>query len=176
MQIEEKIEYNIDPQLHSEITRLRNDCFPEHSTERSYLKQLPHFRFLAYEDGILVGQMGIDHRVISVGKSVFSIFGVIDLCISSSYRNRGIATALLEQLSALAKEKGIDFLFLVADDYRLYQKNGFQPISTDLTWLRIDEHKNYGVGMEHIENELMIKQTGKKVWPDEPVDLLGYLF
>ncbi|MCA9006092.1 MAG: GNAT family N-acetyltransferase [Planctomycetaceae bacterium] len=176
MQIEEKIEYDINPQLHDEITRLRNDCFPEHSTNRSYFKQLPHFRFLAYEEGLLVGQMGIDHRVISVGESVFSIFGVIDLCVSSSYRNRGIATALLEQLSALAREKGIDFLFLVADDYRLYEKNGFQPVSTSLTWLRIDEHKNYGVGMERIENELMIKQTGKKVWPDEPVDLLGYLF
>ena len=176
MQIEEKIEYDIAPQLHNEITRLRNDCFPESSKERSYFKQLPHFRFLAYEDGILVGQMGIDHRVISVGKSVFSIFGVIDLCISSGYRRRGIASELLEQLSALAKEKGIDFLFLVADDPRLYEKNGFQLISTSLSWLRIDDHKNYGVGIERFENELMIKQTGEKIWPDEPVDLLGYLF
>ncbi len=176
MHIEEIIEYDIDPQLHDEITRLRNDCFPEDSKERSYFKQLPHFRFLAFEDEILVGQMGIDHRMISVGNSVFSIFGVIDLCIATSYRNRGIASELLEQLSALASEKRIDFLFLVADDHRLYQKNGFQFISTDLTWLRIDEHINYGVGRERFENELMVKQTGKKFWPDGPVDLLGYLF
>ncbi|WP_261342974.1 GNAT family N-acetyltransferase [Gimesia algae] len=166
----------MDPQLHDEITALRNDCFPENSQARSYFKQLPHFRFLAYEDGILVGHMGIDHRMISVGKSVFSIFGVIDLCISSGYRRRGIASEILDQLSALAKAKGIDFLFLVADDHRLYEKNGFRLISTDLTWLKIDEHKNYGVETERIEKELMIKQTGKKVWPDEPVDLLGYLF
>ncbi|WP_417380776.1 GNAT family N-acetyltransferase [Gimesia sp.] len=176
MQIDHKIEYDINPQLHDKITELRNACFPEDSKPRSYFKQLPHFRYLAYEDGILVGQMGIDHRVISVGKSVFSIFGVIDLCISRSYRSRGIASELLEQLSALAEEKGIDFLFLVADDHRLYETHGFQIISTSLTWLRIDEHKNYGVGSERIEKELMIKQTGKKVWPDEPVDLLGYLF
>ncbi|QDT89927.1 Acetyltransferase (GNAT) family protein [Gimesia algae] len=107
---------------------------------------------------------------------MFSIFGVIDLCISSGYRRRGIASEILDQLSALAKAKGIDFLFLVADDHRLYEKNGFRLISTDLTWLKIDEHKNYGVETERIEKELMIKQTGKKVWPDEPVDLLGYLF
>lgn len=176
MQIVEKIEYDIDPQLHNEITEIQNDCFPENSKERSYFKQLPHFRYLACEDEILIGHMGIDHRVISVGKSVFSIFGVIDLCISSRYRRIGIASEMLEQLSTLAKEKGIDFLFLVADDHRLYEKNGFQLISTDLTWLKIDEHKNYGVGIERIEKELMIKQTGKKVWPDEPVDLLGYLF
>ena len=159
MHIEEKIEHDIDPQLQDEITRLRNDCFPEDSKERSYFKQLPHFRFLAFEDEILVGQMGIDHRMISVGNSVFSIFGVIDLCIATSYRNRGIASE-----------------FLVADDHRLYQKNGFQFISTDLTWLKIDEHINYGVGRERFENELMVKQTGKKIWPDGPVDLLGYLF
>ncbi|MDF1746044.1 MAG: GNAT family N-acetyltransferase [Gimesia sp.] len=176
MQIDHKIEYDIDPQLHDEITELRNDCFPEDSKARSYFKQLPHFRYLVYENGILVGQMGIDHRVISVGNSVFSIFGVIDLCISRSYRRRGIASELLERLSALAEKKEIDFLFLVADDHRLYENNGFQLISTSLTWLRIDEHKNYGIGSERIEKELMIKQTGKQVWPDEPVDLLGYLF
>jgi hypothetical protein len=58
----------------------------------------------------------------------------------------------------------------------LYEKSGFKKISLNLAWLRIDEHKNYGVGKEQIENEVMIKQIGKKIWSDGPVDLLGYLF
>ncbi len=40
----------------------------------------------------------------------------------------------------------------------------------------IDEHENLGVATERIEKELVIKQIGKRVWPNEPVDLLGYLF
>lgn len=124
MQIDEKIEYDIKPQVHQKITELRNRCFPKNSKDRSYFKQLPHFRYLAYEDGILVGQMGVDHRVISVSEQVFIIFGVIDLCVSSDYQDRGIASTLLKRLSALAEDK----------------------------------------------------QIGEKVWPDGPVDLLGYLF
>lgn len=176
MRIEEKIEYDIEPQMHGEIMSLRNACFPENAKERSYFKQLPHFRYLAYENQLLVGQMGVDHRVVSVGHSIFSIFGVIDLCVSRDYRGNGIATEMLKRLSALAKEKGIDFLFLVADDHRLYVRHGFRLISPYLAWLRIDDHRNYGVGFERIENQLMIKQIGEQVWPDEPVDLLGYLF
>lgn len=176
MKIIKKIEYNITPILHGEITRLKNDCFPEHSKPRSYFKQLPHFRFLAYEDDKLVGHMGVDHRVISVGESIFTIFGVIDLCVSSQYERRGIASKMLCKVSSLATQKGIDFLFLVADNHKLYEKNGFLMISTFLSWLRISDHKNYGVAVERIENELMIKQIGSKAWPDEPVDLLGYLF
>lgn len=175
-QIIEKIEYDIEPSLHEEITKLRNACFPSTAKDRSYFKQLPHFRYLAYEDGRLVGHMGIDHRVISVGNAIFSIFGIIDLCISGCSQGKGIASAMLERVSGLAKEKRIDFLFLVADDHRIYEKNGFKLISNYLVWLRIHEHKSYGVGIERIEKELMIKQIGEKIWPDEPVDLLGYLF
>lgn len=93
-----------------------------------------------------------------------------------SHRKKRIATEILNLLSELAKEKSIDFLFLVADYKRLYLKNGFEAISSYCCWLRIDEHKNYGVALEKIENEFMIKQIGTKTWSDEPIDLLGYMF
>lgn len=177
MRIEQIIEYDIEPRLHDAIIALKNCCFPDTAKPRSYFKQLPHFRYLAYEDDTLVGHMGVDHRVISVGESVFTIFGVIDLCVSENHRGKGVASKMLEQLSTLAKAKNIDFLFLVASDHRLYEKNGFQLISTYLTWLRINDHKNYGVVVEKIDEELMIKQIGQKHWPNhDPVDLLGYLF
>lgn len=176
MRIEQIAEYEIGPRLHEEITRLRNVCFPDHARDRSYFKQLPHFRYLAFEEGALVGQMGVDHRVISVGGTVARIFGVIDLCVSHAHQGKGIASQMLEQVTELAAAKGVDFLFLVADDQRLYRRNGFTPITAHLSWLRIDEHQNHGVASERIENELMIKRIGEKDWPGDSVDLLGYLF
>lgn len=176
MEIIKIIEFDIKEATHGQITRLRNICFPETKVERSYYKQLPHFRYLAFENDLLIGHMGVDYRVISVGNCIFKIFGVIDLCVIPTHRNQGIATKILNLLSELAKEKYIDFIFLVADNKKVYLKNGFEVVSNYCSWLRIDEHKNYGVAFEIIEDEFMIKQIGIKTWCNEPIDLLGYMF
>ena len=176
MKINRIIEFDISQELHQQITELRNSCFPENSKPRYYYKQLPHFRYLVFVEDTLVAQMGVDHRVIRVGDSVFTIFGVIDLCVEQSYRQQGIASKLLSSLTTLAQAKSIDFLFVVVKDKRIYSKNGFQDISNYCFWLRIHEHKNYGVAVEKIQDEFMIKQIGDKQWVNEPIDLLGYMF
>jgi len=82
---------------------------------------------------------------------------------------------MLQSLAGLAQEKSVDFLFVVADNHQLYLKNGFTLVSNYFQWLRIDEHKNYGVAIEKIDNEILVKKIKDKEWSDEPVDLLGYL-
>ena len=176
MKIKRIIEFDISRELHQQITELRNSCFPENAKPRSYYKQLPHFRYLAFAEDLLVAHLGVDYRVIRVGDSVFKIFGVIDLCVKYSYRQQGIASKLLSSLTGLAREKSIEFLFVVVKDNRIYLKNGFDDISNYCSWLRIHEHKNYGVAVEKIEGEFMVKQTGDKQWENEPIDLLGYMF
>ena len=177
MEIRRTIEFKISKDTHRKITNLRNSCFPvKNRKPRSYYKQLPHFRYLAASQDALVAHMGVDYRVISVGDFVFSIFGVIDLCVAPGYRQQGIASKLLSLLTSLARESQVDFLFAVVDSDRLYSKNGFQTVSNYCSWLRIDEHKNYGVAVEKIEHEFMVKQIGDKLWIDEPIDLLGYMF
>lgn len=176
MEIIRNIEFDIEPTIHSQITNLRNICFPETQSKYSYYKQLPHFRYLAFEGRMLIAHLAIDCRVISVGTSVFSIFGLVDLCVIPSYQKQGIATRLITLLTDLAKDKSVDFLFLVANNKEIYFKNGFRVVSNYCSWLRIHEHKNYGVAVEKIENEFMIKQIGTKIWVDEPIDLLGYMF
>ena len=175
MIIEKRIEHDIDPDLHVQITTLKNACFPEYKKLRSYYKQLPHFSFLAFDAAQLIGHMGIDHRVISVGDDVFTIFGIIDLCVEANYRRQGIASRMLTEVFNLGSDKHIDFLFVVANDHRLYLKNGFTSLSSYCTWLRISDHKNYGVTIEWLD-ELLIKQIGHKEWTQKPIDLLGYLF
>jgi citrate lyase synthetase len=177
MEITRIIEFDITENIHQQITKLRNSCFPvENAKPRSYYKQLPHFRYLVSVEDMLIAHMGVDHRVIRVGDYVFTIFGVVDLCVESSYRQQGIASKLLSLLTQLAREKSVDFLFTVVKDERIYLKHSFQTISHYCSWLRIHEHNNYGVAIEKIEKELMIKQTGNQPWVNEPIDLLGYMF
>lgn len=125
---------------------------------------------------VLIAQMGVDYRVIRVGDSILTIFGIIDLCVAHSHRRQGIASKLLSLLTNLAREKSIDFLFVVVNSERLYLNNGFTKVSNYCSWLRIHEHTSYGVAIEKIENEFMVKQISNKLWVDEPIDLLGYMF
>ena len=120
--------------------------------------------------------MGVDHRVIRVGNSIFTIFGVIDLCVVQSHRRRGIASKLLILLTELAREKSVDFLFLVSHNDAIYLNNGFQAVSQYCSWLGIEDDRNCGVLVEKIEENFMVKQTGDKQWVNEPIDLLGYMF
>ena len=176
MKIIRTIEFDISKENHKRITDLKNLSFPETKRSRSYFKQLPHFRYLVFAEEELIAHMGVDHRVISVNASVFTIFGVVALCVRPDYQQQGIASKLLTLITELAKEKSIDFLFLVPHDNRIYLKNGFEAVSQECIWLGIEDHQNCGVLTETIEEGFMIKQTGNKLWKDKTVDLLGYMF
>ena len=142
MKIKKYSEFEISTNLHNEITKLKNKCFPDFQKPRSYYKQLPHFRFLVFDGDKLMGHMSVDHRVILVGETPNYIFGIIDLCVDINYRNKNIASSLLDEITTLGSNNNIDFLLLFTKDKRLYEKNNFELISTYCSWLRIDNHKN----------------------------------
>jgi len=175
MEIIRQTEFEISTENHQQIIELQQVCFSE-AQSRSYFKQLPHFRYLVFADNTLIAHLGVDHRVIRVGDSIFSIFGIIDLCVKPEYRRQGIASQLLNILTELAIANSIDFLFLVSHRDSFYLNNGFEAVSQECTWLGIKEHQNCGILTETIEENLMIKQTGNKAWVDKPIDLLGYMF
>jgi len=176
MEIKRFTEFEISVQLHRKIINLKNKCFPDFKKNRSYYKQLPHFRLLIFEKDKLIGHVGIDHRVILIEKTPKFIFGIIDLCIERRFRNKNLASRLLEKITNLGLKNNIDFLFLFTKDYRLYKKNNFKNISAYCSWLKINEHKNYGIANEIIKDEIMIKGLGNNKWENKKIDFLGYLF
>ncbi|MCB9474157.1 MAG: GNAT family N-acetyltransferase [Candidatus Delongbacteria bacterium] len=169
-------ECEITARQHAQLADLRNASFPDHQKQRSYYKQLPHARLIAHDGDTLVGQLGIDHRVISVGGNALTIFGVIDVCVRDTARSRGIGSSLLVRCLERASACGIDYVILLADDQRLYRSHGFVSVHATCAWLRIDEFRSLGMAVEPLGGELMIKRTGHKEWPEGLVDFLGYLF
>jgi len=168
-------EIDVGKSLEKDIQLLRNSCFPNYSVNRSYYKQLPHYRALEYEDEQLVGYMGIDYRVVAVDAKPLKIFGVIDFCVAKNFRGNGIGNSMLSSLYSYAEAKDIEFIILIADDPRIYVNNGFKQIKSYSSWLRINEHVNYGVSVEYL-SDLYAKQVGQKIWPVGHVDWLGYQF
>lgn len=176
MRIERYIKHEIQTELHSQITELRNACFPDYQRERSYYKQIPHLRFLAYSNETLIGHLGIDHRVMTFNHITHSVFGIIDLCVHEDHRRQGLGQKLLSSAEVLAMRSDIDVMVLLADDVRLYEQNGFMNVDTVCQWLRIDEHTNYGVAVEEIKGELLLKPLTSEFIVHGPIDFLGYLF
>jgi hypothetical protein len=92
MQIELVPEYKLSSDVHNLANRLLLASFPNFPLVRSYYKRLPQFRYLVWENENLIAHMGIEHRVITNTGIPARIFGVIDLCVASSYRSQKIAT------------------------------------------------------------------------------------
>ncbi|MEU2619463.1 GNAT family N-acetyltransferase [Streptomyces sp. NPDC007157] len=174
MKTETKPEHEIDSSTHQKIHELLDACFPEYPS-RTYFKQLPHLRRLAWEHGALVAQVGIDHRMIKNGDMPLRIFGIIDLCVAESTRSRGIASQLLVEIEAAARSSDVDAILLFADDPRVYLANGYQSVSNHVKWLMINDHETLGIAEKPL-GEMMVKMLSGEPWGEGVVDLLGYLF
>jgi GNAT superfamily N-acetyltransferase len=168
-------EAEIPADLLRQVQALLQECFPGYPS-RAYFKLPPHFRYLAVAGGELVGQAGVELRVIRVGGSVLRTFGIVDLCVRGSGRSRGLAGRLLADVTELARSCGMDFVILFADDDRVYTRSGWARAANRCTWLKIHEHTTLGVATAEDTGALMVKQTGQDAWPEGDVDLLGHLF
>lgn len=168
-------EIELTEKEHESISALRNDSFPEHQVPRSYYKQLPHYRCLEYDGDMLIGYMGLDYRAIGVNGRSFYVLGGIDLCIQRERRGSGIGSSMLAFLSNYAMKRSVDFIILIADCHEFYVKNGYQKISTEHSWLRLHEFKNYGVAHEFVD-EFYVKPISGRLWDRGHVDWLGYMF
>jgi GNAT superfamily N-acetyltransferase len=166
-------EVEIDTALAGELTTLLRESFPEYPA-RSYFKVPPHFRFVATEAGTLVGQAGVELRVLRVGDEVVRTLGVSDVCVRT--RGRGVASRLLAEVTDLARTRAIDFVVLFADDDRLYARNGWVPATNPLTWVKINEHRTLGIARSEVVAALMVKPVTATPWPAGEVDLLGPVF
>jgi len=170
-------EFRIRPGRREAIRRLLADCFAsaEFTRHRTYLKQIPSRRLLATMNGRLVAHLGLEHRVIGTSTGPAAILGILDVCVATPCRSKGIASELLAWVGGLAAEHAIDFLLLFATDSRLYEKNGFRRAGNTSRWAKIHEHATIGIGEGPLE-EFMVKAVGARTWPDGLVDLLGYQF
>ncbi len=176
MKIQRIEEFKINTKQHLEISELLKLCFSSYPSNRSFYKQFPSFRFLVFEEKKLIAHLAIIHRMIKVGEEGHVIFGVSDLCVHPDFQHKKIASILLSDLENLGKKHKIDFITLIAQDQKIYKKNGFQAINNNCRWLIINETQSLGLAQRNLDNALMIKSLNKKNWGDGMVDFQGCLF
>ena len=84
------------------LAALLDQCFPSTFEGRFFFKQEPHSRIVAHAGNILVGQVGIDRRVISVNGKILKIIGTLQANVD--YRGLEIVNLAAE----IAKDRNID--------------------------------------------------------------------
>ena len=89
-------EFQITKEESLAITSLVQDNFPEVNYEgRDYFKQAPHYRIPVKANDTLIGHVGLDYRTMGLDSSSIKVLGLIDICVDSQHRNRGIGETLL---------------------------------------------------------------------------------
>jgi GNAT superfamily N-acetyltransferase len=176
MHIQRIEEYLISEPLRQSIRKLLVDCFREYPGDRIYFKQLPDFRYLAWDEEELAGHMAVEHRVINNDGQVLRIFGVVDLCVAEAFQHRKLATQLLREIETFGRQCQVDFLMLAAKEKDLYESNGFRAVDNLCHWLLIQSHQTIGVVRRSLANSLMVKPLGEKEWKAGRVDFLGPIF
>jgi GNAT superfamily N-acetyltransferase len=169
-------EWEIDAVLAEQSQTLLGACFPGYPPRR-YFKLPPEVRYLAFRGDELVAQVGVTHRVIRVGDLIAKTIGVVDLCVSDAHRSRGVATALLEEITAYGRGCRVDFVLLFADRHDVYLRSGWARVGNRCSWLKIDEHRSLGMAdAVSLADSMMIKPLGELAWPSGDVDMLGHVF
>lgn len=119
--------------------------------------------------------MGLDYRVMNLNEEPIKVLGIIDLCVDTDFQGKGVASTMLTRVAEHAQDKDVDLIILIADDPSLYIKNGFQCFEADAAWLRVQEHKNYGVAEERL-NDLYVKPLRGQIVTKGALDWLGYMY
>ncbi len=177
MQLEKIDEYAIHISTHLAIKELLQKSFEQYPEDRIFYKQVPSFRFLMWDKGKLVGQVGVIFRVVALGKTPIRIFGLMDLCVDSEYQNRKIASMILEATEALGKENGIDFMLLFSGIQNFYIQQDFKVASNSCRWVFIKDYETLGVLNRQIPETLLYKRLSDKLWNNQvDLDLMGFVF
>jgi predicted N-acetyltransferase YhbS len=176
MQVIRIEEYRLEAGQRQAIARLLERAFPGYPSGRSYFKQLPSFRFLAYTGDYLAGHLAIEHRMIRVGNSPVRIFGIADLCVDPDLQLRQTGSRLLVEAEKEAALHGVDFMVLIGHEQAFFQKMGYSLQNNRCRWVSIGDHQLIGLVEGRLPGGLWIKSVSGKQWGDGVIDFLGYMF
>lgn len=176
LKIEQVDEYAIDADTAQQIGHLLEESFPAYPQDRIYFRQVPTFRLIVKSEDQIIGQVGIDFRIMNNDNQLLRTFGIVDLCVRESARHKGIAAALIDRVESIGRNHDIDFLILWAKDQPFYEKRGFQEVNNPCRWLLIQNHQSYGLVHRRFGEGLMVMRLAEKEWRNGTLDYLGHIF
>ena len=120
-------------------------------------------------DGSLVGRVGVLERTISVGQELLRVGGICGAVTVPEYRDRGIASALLNESVAFIKNRlSLPFALLTCN-LRLeafYERFGWKTVTGPTVFTQPE-------GIRTCGGLTMVMECGLRLWPEGPINLRG---
>lgn len=161
----------------AELRELLHEAFGDYYVDRIFFKQIPHERILLKSEAGIVGQCGLDHRVMRADDRFIYTLGVVDVCVRAELRGRRLGERLMREVFAVGQARKVDHIVLLAKDGRLYQRLGFSPLTAQVTWLAIEDLHSVAVLTETITDEIYTHPIrAPHRLRVAHLDFLGYMF
>ncbi len=176
MEIERLEEFALPEGVRESIMALLRECFPDYPEQRSFFKQLPAFRYLAWAQSELIGHLAVEHRMVNNGGCLRRIFGIADFCVAPDYQHQRVGSRMLSELENLGRQNGVEFIMLMTNDQQWYRHFGFELVETECRWFLIHGDRSFGIVQRYIDQGLMVKSLSGDEWLPGIVDFLGYIF
>lgn len=175
MQITRHAEYALPADLEADIADLLAASFTTDFGGRSYFMQRHTLRFVAQEDGRLLGHMGLLYRAIRIGDATVPIWGLADVATAPEARGKGVASQLLRSCINFAISTPARF-FLLFGNRPIYAGHGFVSVSNPLTAINLDGARTGGTKTTATHDLMVLPLTDEHWDSAAKIDLLGHKF
>ncbi len=128
-----------------------------------------HWYAVGVIEGKLVGRVGILERTISVGQELLQVGGICGVVTVPEYRDRGIASVLLDESIAFIKKRlSLPFALLTCNSRleAFYKRLGWKTVNGPTVFTQPD-------GIRTCAGLTMVVELGSRLWPEGPIDLRG---
>ena len=175
--VDEVLEWELSVDQETQIAQLISTSFPGYPSGMAFYNQLPTFRVLAYASYQLVGHLAIHNRVVSIQNVPCRIWGIADVCVSSTHREQGIGGMLLDYIIKKSNQSNIKLLLSISNEHPLYFKRGFTAHDVKAKWMMTNQFKSMGIMHRQLKDCLYIHSVNDTISLNElEIDFLGAMF
>lgn len=175
MEIDRIPEWDLSPADDAAIAALLGRSFDTDFGGRSFFQQRHHLRLVHRRGGRIVGHMALCLRAVRLGGALHDVVGLAEVATDPDHRGQGIASALLKDSIAAARDTGAEF-FLLFGDAPLYAAHGFVAKPNRLHHVGLIGART-GAVAETGPDGLMVLALRDAAWDDRAIlDLVGHRF
>jgi GNAT superfamily N-acetyltransferase len=160
----------LPPNRQAELDALLASVFADDVAADGGLQwSLTDWNVLAYVGDVLVSNVEILTRVITVAGDALRIGGIGGVATLPAYRRRGYASQAMHRAADFMRDNlGLEFALLVCGPERqpLYASLGWQTVSGPMFF-------DQPGGKQQFNDVVMIRTLTGKPWPAGPIDLMG---
>lgn len=166
---------NVGPELDLQLRALLLEAFPSEAkyvSRQRYFRECPAHRWIILDPrNQPISHIAAHEKTVGTLNGPVSIMGVAEVCVTASFRRRGLTRRLLQEIHLWAKGRSLPFSLLFGD-IAVYRSSGYQPAVNVFRYWKYQTQE----WVEEPISQALFLPLGVSTWPKGTIDLAGPLF